>query len=171
MGATTNRVTNCNVYVEGGSYLGRAEEVMVPEIKHKKAEHKALGMVGSFELFSGFEKLEGSIKWNSIDKEALKQFATAKQLKIQVRTSIETHGATGLEAETKGVYYMTIQPSNIPGAGFKQHDNVELSTNFSCTYIKLEIGDESIYEIDVLANIWIVDGEDQLATYRANLGI
>lgn len=171
MAGTTKRVTNANIYVNGNNFLGRAEEVMVPEVKFKKSDHKALGMVGTFELFSGFDKMEGSIKWNSTDPDVYKIFASADVIKIQVRASMETHVSTGIESESKVVYYLTIQPSNISGVGFKQHDNVESTTNFSCTYIKMEVDDETIYEIDVLSNIWIVDGVDKLENYRANLGI
>ena len=53
-----NKLINANVYMNGSNLLGRAEEVQLPQIKHKMAEHKALGMVGSAEFFSGIEKLE-----------------------------------------------------------------------------------------------------------------
>ena len=46
-----NKLTNANVYMNGVNLLGRAEEVQLPQIKHKMAEHKALGMVGSAEFF------------------------------------------------------------------------------------------------------------------------
>ena len=39
-----NKLTNANVYLDGVNLLGRAEEVQLPQIKHKMAEHKALGI-------------------------------------------------------------------------------------------------------------------------------
>jgi P2 family phage contractile tail tube protein len=39
------------------------------------------------------------------------------------------------------------------------------------TYIKLMVNDETIYEVDALANIYRVNGQDLLAAYRANLGL
>ena len=39
-----NRITNANVYIDGASLLGRAEEVELPQIKAKMSEHKALGL-------------------------------------------------------------------------------------------------------------------------------
>jgi len=47
-----NRLTNANVYVDGQSQLGKAEEVNLPDITFMLSEHKALGMIGKFELFS-----------------------------------------------------------------------------------------------------------------------
>ena len=40
-----NKLTNANVYLNGNNLLGRAEEVELPQIKHKMAEHKALGPI------------------------------------------------------------------------------------------------------------------------------
>ena len=57
-----NRLTNANIYMDGNNLLGRAEEIQLPQIKHKMAEHKALGMVGSAEFFAGIDKLECKIK-------------------------------------------------------------------------------------------------------------
>ena len=34
-----NKLTNANVYLNGVNLLGRAEEVQLPQIKHKMAEH------------------------------------------------------------------------------------------------------------------------------------
>ena len=48
-----NKLTNANVYLNGINLLGRAEEVQLPQIKHKLAEHKALGMVGSADAHAG----------------------------------------------------------------------------------------------------------------------
>ncbi|WP_027809960.1 phage major tail tube protein, partial [Burkholderia cenocepacia] len=54
-----NRITNANIYVNGNSLLGRAEEIKLPDISAIMQEHKALGMVGKIELPAGFDKLEG----------------------------------------------------------------------------------------------------------------
>ena len=75
MGLEINRLTNANIYVDGNSWLGRAEEVTLPVITSKMSEHKALGMVGMVELFSGIDKLEARIKWNSVYKDVFKKAA------------------------------------------------------------------------------------------------
>jgi hypothetical protein len=47
MGAiNVNRVTNANIYLDGNSLLGQAEEVSVPEIKYMLSEHKAIAIAG-----------------------------------------------------------------------------------------------------------------------------
>ena len=58
--------------MNGNNLLGRAEEIQLPQIKHKMAEHKALGMVGSAEFFAGIDKLECKIKWNALYPDVLR---------------------------------------------------------------------------------------------------
>lgn len=172
MGLEINRLTNANIYVDGNSWLGRAEEITLPVITSKMSEHKALGMVGMVELFSGIDKLEARIKWNSVYKDAFKKMANfTKSMQIQVRASLESYGSEGLTAQTACVAYMTVQSKSLPLGAFKQNENVELENALNVTYIKLVVGGETILELDVLANIYTVGGVDLLAEYRANLGI
>lgn len=166
-----NRLTNANVYLDGGSMLGRAEEVNLPALKAKMAEHKALGMVGTIEAFAGFEKLEGKIKWSSLYADALKKTANPfKSVQLQVRGSVEVYASGGRTEEKPVVALLTVTFKSIPGGNYKQHDNVEVESEFIATYMKLTVGGEDITEIDVLANIYKAGGQDVLASYRANIG-
>lgn len=169
--AEVNRLTNANVYVNGNSFLGKAEEVMAPTVKHKLSEHKALGLVGSFELWAGIDKMEMKIKWNSFYKDVWKVIADpTKAISIQIRGSLETYTSQGRTAEVPIVIYCTAFAKDLPFGNFKQHDNVELETNFTVTAVKQEIDGEVVSEIDVLANIYKVNGVDILQAYRANTG-
>lgn len=167
-----NRLTNANVYVNGASQLGKAEEISLPVVKHVMSEHKALGMVGKMEFASGIDKLEAKIKWNSFYNDVFKKFATPfNTLNLQCRASVERYDSTGRSAQVPYVVYLTAFAKDFPTGNFKQHDNVELESNLSVTYVKIEENGENVLEIDVLANIYKVGGVDQLAQYRQNLGI
>lgn len=168
---TVNRLTNANVYLDGQSLLGRAEEIMLPTIKTKTAEHKALGMVGSVEFPSGIDKLECKIKWNSFYSDVMKKMANPfSTVSLQVRGSLENYTSGGRTGEAPFVCFLTAQPKDFPLGNFKQHDNVELESNLSITYCRLEINGEVIQEFDVLANIFKANGVDLLAAYRNNIG-
>lgn len=172
MAITVNRLTNANVYIDGVSKLGKAEEVSLPTIKHKLAEHKALGMVGTVEFFSGIEKMEAKIKWNAFYSDVLTKMGNpTKPMNIQIRSSLEEYTSSGRTSQLPVVCYITASSKDLPMGNFKQHDNVEAESNFSVTYAKLEINGQLIFEIDMLANIYKVGTEDVLAQYRANLGI
>ncbi|WP_432719843.1 phage major tail tube protein [Jeongeupia wiesaeckerbachi] len=166
-----NRITNANIYANGNSLIGRAEEIKLPDVAAIMAEHKALGMVGKIELPSGFDKLEGEIKWNSLYKDVAKLAANPfKAVQLQCRSNIETYGAQGRLQEVSLVTYLTVMFKKNPLGTFKQHDNAEFASAFSATYIKQVIDGEDVLELDYMANIFRVGGEDMLADYRRNIG-
>lgn len=167
-----NRLTNANIYLNGKSLLGKAEEVSLPDIKHILSDHKALGMIGKLELWSGIDKMEMKIKWNSFYADTHKAIASPfSALNMQVRSSLETYTSGSRTSQAPVVVYVNGQSKNIPTGNFKQHDNVEAETTFSIIYLKQVINGEVIVEFDVLSNIFKVGGVNVMAEYNANLGI
>lgn len=172
MGIEIKRMTNANVYCEGNSLLGKAEEVTLPAIKATTADVNALGLVMKSEVTTGFEKMSGKIKWNALYPDVIKTFGNPFQTRqIQVRSSQEHHDSSGIASRVAVVAYLTVRFKDaLPAITFKQGDNPEQESEFSCTAYKLEIDGERIIEFDSLANIFFLGDEDQLATYRSNLG-
>lgn len=170
-GIEINRITNANIYVNGSTMLGKAEEIKLPDVTAIMQEHKALGMVGKIELPAGFDKLEGEIKWNSLYRDVAKVMANPyKTVQLQCRSNIETYGAQGRIQELSLVTFLTVMFKKNPLGTFKQHDNAEFSSSFSATYLRQMIDGDEVLELDYLANIFRVGGEDMLATYRSNIG-
>ena len=166
-----NRVTNANIYVDGNCLLGKAEEIKLPDITTVMSEHKALGMVGKIELPSGFEKMEGEIKWNSFYRDVwLKMNNPYSMVQLQVRSNVETYGAMGRMQQQPLVTFLSVMFKKNPMGTFKQNDNAEFSSSFACYYIKQQLAGEDLLELDVLANIYKVGGVDQLDIYRNNIG-
>lgn len=166
-----NRVTNANIYINGGSLLGRAEELELPQVKHKMAEHKALGMVGTAEFFSGIEKLEAKIKWASFYPEVMRKAVNPfETVQLQARASLETYTGQGRTAEVPMVMMLTSAYKEFPLGQFKQHEPAVVDTVLACYYASMTIDGEDIFEIDVLENIYKVAGDDVLANYRINIG-
>ncbi|MBS1775334.1 MAG: phage major tail tube protein [Bacteroidetes bacterium] len=166
------RLTNANIYIDGGSLLGRVETFNCPTITYKQSEHKALGLNGTVEYYAGIDKMEGTIKWTSYYPEFLKKMANPfEAIRLQVRGSLEEYQGGSRVGQVPATVFLTINPKNFPLGNFQQHDNVELETSYGCTYVRMEINGEVITEVDVEANIFKVDGADLLAQYRQNLGI
>jgi len=167
-----HRITNANVYMDGANLLGRAEEIQLPQVKVKMAEHKALGMVGTIRAFAGIEALEGKIKWASLYPDVLKKAANPfRSAQLQVRGSLEDWTTPiGRNAEKPVVAVMSVLFKTFPLGSYKQHENVEVETEFDAWHIKLSVAGQSILEVDVAANIYKAAGVDMLAAYRANIG-
>ncbi|WP_153799074.1 phage major tail tube protein [Foetidibacter luteolus] len=172
MSIKVNRCTNANVYVDGNSYMGRAEEITLPEYQAKMSDHKALGMVGESELPAGLQKMSAKFKWNAIYEDVMKKTHDVySAFRIMVRTSVETWEGGTRVSQVPAVIYLTGNWKKTGGLGFKAQDNVETESEMNVTAYKMEINGEEIVDIDILNNRWRVAGVDQLATYRANLGL
>lgn len=166
-----NKLTNANIYLNGNNLLGRAEEIQLPQIKHKMAEHKALGMIGSAEFFAGIDKLECKIKWNALYPEVLRSCANPfMAAMIQVRASLETYSGSGRIKEVPATAFITGIFKDFPLGDIKPHENAEYETNMSVTYAKLIVDKQEIFEVDVLQNIYKVGPVDVLRTFKKNLG-
>ncbi len=174
MALVINKTFNANIYADGGSLYGMADEVNLPTIKAKTSDpHEPLGTIGAMDYPAGFEKMDGcKIKWNGFYPTAVKKFSNIfKAVKIQVRFAVEQYSGNTKIGELAAVAYLTVRPLDISTGNFKAKSPVELETNFSCSYIKLEIDGVEQYELDFEAQIYKVDGVDIYANRRAILGI
>lgn len=50
MSISINQIVNGNVYINGNSQMGRANEVKIPDVEFEKVSHKGLGLHGEIKL-------------------------------------------------------------------------------------------------------------------------
>lgn len=166
-----NKITNCNVYIDGANHAGKAEEVKLPDIMPIMTEHKGLGAIGRVELPAGLEKMVCSIKWSSMYPDLMKVEANPYAAhSLQIRGSLETWGPGGRLAQVPVIAYVNGTFKKFPGGTFKQSDPVERESEVAVSYYKLTVAGKDIVEVDVFANIHKVDGVDINATFNRNLG-
>ncbi|MDI3319990.1 phage major tail tube protein [Pinibacter soli] len=171
-GIQINSLVNANVYNNGNSLLGKVEEIQLPAIKAKAVDVKALGMFMATEIPSGFEKMTGKMKWNAVYPDLIKEFGSPYSTKqIQVRGNLESWDSSGRISEVPVVAFLTVRFKDVmPAITYKQNDNPEQESEFSCSYYRLEIDGKKMIEVDAMANVFFIGDEDQLTKYRANLG-
>lgn len=166
-----NKLINANVYMNGNNLLGRAEEVTLPQIKHKMAEHKALGLVGSPEFFSGIDKMETKIKWNALYPDVLRTCADPfTPVLLQIRANLETYTGMGKISEVPATAFVMGTFKEFPLGTIKPNENAEYETVMSVNYAKLVVDKEEIFEIDILENIYKVGSLDILQKFKKNIG-
>ena len=89
---------------------------------------------------------------------------------FQVRGSLNQYTSQGRTAELPVVYLMTGVFKDAGAFTFKQHENVDTTSTITVYHSELFIAGSQIHLYDVLANIYVVNGIDQLSQFRANLG-
>lgn len=169
--AIVNRLTNGNCYVDNRNFAGKADEIQLPELKPKTSDHMPLGQFGTVEYATTMDKLTGKIKWNCFYPDVLKKFSNPfKSIQLMFRGNLETYTGSDRTDQQPYVLTMSINSKGVPGGTIKPGDNAEAETEFSATYMKLEIAGTTIYEFDAVNNIFFVDGVDLLKEFRENTG-
>lgn len=172
MAASISVISNANLYLDGVSFLGRASEVKLPEIKAKMLDVNALGMFSSIQVPVGLDKLEATLTMNGLYDDMVAVAADPfTSVLIMVRGTIEKFEGPGRTSQVPVVCHLQGTFSTNPMGSFKPHEKSDLQYQMSITACKCEIDGAVVYDIDVFANKFTVDGSDVLETYRANLGL
>lgn len=172
MGIAIQKITNANVYLDGESFMGRAEEVTLPQVKAKMQGHAALGLHGHLELPAGLEKMDAKIKWGNVYTEVVRKAANPYRSRmIMVRSSSEVYTNEGRIAEFPCVTIMNGFFKNMDAGAFKQNEAVNQENELSVHYLKVVHAGVVIVEVDVMNNIYRAEGEDLLQSYKLNVGV
>ncbi len=169
-----NVLNDANIYVDGENWLGKAE-VTIPEITHKVVEMNVMGIAGGMDvpLVGHIDKLSGSIKFKSVDSEALKVLFNSSYAPIlDIRGAMQKYDSEEGTISTFPIK-VTIRGffKKVKLLGFKQGSDETTDVDYEANYLKIEVDDEEIVEIDKFNYIYRVDGEDLLAEVRETLGM
>lgn len=171
MSISIQKITNGNVYLDGGSYMGRASEVQLPKVVTKFTEHGGLGLHGTLELPGGLEKMEAKVNWGNVYTEVLAAASNPYAARtIMVRGNAEVFSQTGRVAEFPVVSIMKGFFKGPDGGTYKQNEAVGLETELTCHYLMIKHNGVVIVEVDVFNNIHRANGVDLLANYKINVG-
>lgn len=158
-----------SAWVDGVGFKIGLEEAKVPEITDQGEAFRGGGMLAELDVPLGLEKFAASIMMASIDPPLMKQagLKAGKFNRITLRGNLADQFS---DDEKEVIAIVEGRLSAAPKAwkaGAKSGVEYPIST---IKYYKLIIGDELIYEIDILNMVQFVSGEDQLKTARGNTG-
>jgi P2 family phage contractile tail tube protein len=172
MALTIAKVIDAVVYVNNSSKHGQASEVTCPTVSFKNDEFNALGMIGTPSFFSGIEAMEASIKWTYPDNEAYMELSNPfEAVDIMVRSNKGVWNNGGKVEDQSIVIFMSVLPKEHQSGTFQSKEATEVESPLSVNYYKLMVDGEDIIEVDVINNVFKIDGEDMIADWKTNLGI
>ncbi|RDL18510.1 hypothetical protein D884_03331 [Pseudomonas sp. URMO17WK12:I10] len=162
-------LANTNMFVDGVSFQGDVPSLTLPKLTLKTEEHRAGGMDMGIELDMGMEKMEANFTTTGVRKESLKFFGLAdgNAFNGTFRGSFK-----GQRGATKAVV-VTLRGmlKELDMGDWKAGDKAEVKHGIAVAYYKLEVGGELIYEIDPIGMKRVINGTDQLASQRSDLGL
>lgn len=166
-----NKLFGFNVFVDGASYLGIAEELTTPKLSRKTEDYQGAGMIGAVSVGLGFDAsaLDMELTIGGLDATMIKSYSAnidGTQLRFSGSYSNDATGdAIACEIQTRG----RVQETDWGSA--KQGDNTQHKYTLKNTYCKITIDGEEVFEIDLLNMVWKVGGTDMMEKHRANMGL
>lgn len=166
--ATRKILKNFNLFLDGTGYLGKVEEVTLPNMAWKTEEFQGGGMIAPLSVKMGLEKLTCSFVIKSFESNIKSALGgpTNKDLGLTVRGAVEDNNNTvPIRVEMRGII------TGIETASLKVGEAPGLTGNMDLNYIKFMENSKVIYEIDVPNHIFKLNGVDHLAQERKALGV
>lgn len=173
MAVQISKVSNANFFTNGLSHFGTASEVGLPSITSKLSDTKFLGAIGALQYHTMLEKLEATVKFNTLSNEALILSANPySAILFQVRSSRENWSAAGGLGAQDAVYaVMGGTFADASGINFKPGEDIELSCKLNLTEYGIYVNAVELFYVNFKTQVHRVNGIDIRAQYRANLGI
>lgn len=169
--ALPKKLKMMDLFNEGNSYLGQTGEVTIPKLSRKLEDWRGGGMPGNVkvDLGLGDDATEFNWKLGGLDALVIKQFGAATVGAHMLRFAgsyqrDDTGETSALEIVVRGRH------EEIDFGNQKAGDDTETSIKTIWSYYKLSIDNVAIIEIDIVNNIFIVDGVDLNAQHLANIG-
>lgn len=161
---------NFNLFNEGASYMGVAEEVKLPKLKRKMDDFRGGGMNGPVKIDLGQEGLEMEFTGAGILEQVLQQYGCTKVAGIGLRFAgayqrDDTAQVQAVEVVVRGRH------EELDMGDAKGGDKGKLVVKSTLSYYRLSIDNKVVIEIDLLNMIEVINDVDMLAEQRAAIGL
>lgn len=166
------RLINFRVYNDSNDLLGIAT-VDLPEIEAMSDTVSGAGIAGEVEspILGHYGSMTTTFSWRTIERAAV-ALQAQKAHAVEVRGSQQTYdSANGIYGTVPVRASMRIVPKNMSLGSFEPGAATDTETEFEVLYLKLFINNKAVREIDKYNFVSKVNGVDDLAKVREDLGL
>jgi hypothetical protein len=170
MAVADNILKNFNLFVDGRGYVGNVDSLTLPNLSLKLEDFRAGGMDAPIGIDMGMEKLEASFGLTDSGARAMRLYGVNRRgrgVPLTARGSLESQSGE----KTPVLVQMEGTISGLEPDEWKSGEKVTNKYTVQLVSYKYSVGGELIHHIDIPNMIRIIDGNDQLAETRANLGM
>lgn len=159
-----------SLFVDGRGYAGRAD-VELPELSITTEDYSAGGMSAKVKLDMGLvEALDAKFTLYDYEPAILRQWGLANgSAVVLVARGAKQDDGGGAPVPVKVTCRGQIQMAGFGSWEAGAKTSLEITLN--CRAYKLEIGGETVIEIDAERMIRVVGGVDQMAALRGAIGV
>lgn len=169
MAAAKDILKYLNLFVEGRGYAGSIEEYSPPDLTTTTEEVRAGGMDAPIDVDMGLEKLTCSFVLVGYDDDVLALWGVKENggISLRAKGSLES-----LDGTTKAVTHeMRGKITQLGRGSWGAGNKPSLTITMSLTYYKEMHDSRVLFELDPINMVRVIDGVDQLAEHRKNIGL
>jgi len=172
MAAIPDKVQNAKVYLEGNVIVGTAS-VELPKVEFLSDKMSPLGISGEVDTptIGHVKEMKLKLKFSTTTKDFARLLEPEDHL-VTVYGALQQYDpASGTFRSFGLVASMKVLPLSVNPGKLEMNKPQDSELEFSVTYYKLEVDGKTIYEVDPLNCVCIINGKDCLADVRKNLGM
>lgn len=160
---------NFAISVDGRGYAGQASEFNAPKLTMVSEDYRGGGMDAAVGIELGMEKLTCDFSMTSYSKDvlALVGLTNGNNVTITAREVLESYDGT----VTPVVHVMRGMITELDPGTSQPGSLNPIKYTMSLDYYKMTHGGSTIYEIDPINMVRVINGADQLASQRSALGL
>lgn len=165
----TQILRNFTAFVEGYDTRLSIAEIGPPLVRDLVEEVKAGGLLAPMDVPLGLQKLEASLKVNARIRPLMKQVGMTPGKFI--RPTFRGVSVSEIDGSQQNEVLVMQGRLNIDANTWAAQSASQMDFKLgSITYYKHIVDGSTLYEVDLINFVCIVDGEDQWADIRAGLG-
>ncbi|TNJ06606.1 phage major tail tube protein [Aeromonas veronii] len=170
--ALPRKLKHLNLFMDGGNWIGVAEDYTPPKLSQKFEAYRGGGMIGAANIHMGLDDsaLDTSFTFGGVESDLVKRMGVAKIDGVALRFAgsfqrDDTGEVVQVEIVQRGRF------KELDRGTFKSGDNSQSKISMVNTYYKETMNGVVLCEIDLINMIWIVDGVDLMAEHRKAIGL
>ncbi|MEZ6972582.1 MULTISPECIES: phage major tail tube protein [unclassified Aeromonas] len=170
--ALPRKLKHLNMFLDGGNWIGVAEDFTPAKLSQKFEAYRGGGMMGAANIHMGLEDgaIDTSFTFGGLEADLVKRMGTPKIDGVTIRFAgsvqrDDTNEVVAVEIVQRGRF------KELDRGTLKSGDNSQSKVSMVNTYYKETMNGVDLVEIDLINMIWIVDGVDLMAEHRKAIGL
>ena len=155
-------------YIDGVGYAGAGEKLTTPAFKKMMEKRRGGGMLAARNHAHGYEPFEMTFEFSSYEPRIIKMGGLFSRKGVPLSVTAAFDGDR--DARHSASFVCAGQFSEVDGAEFTPGKPAMLKAKALLDRLKLTIDGDVIYDIDVEADKYLVNGVDEYAWIRNALG-
>ena len=173
IGLIPEKIINYRCFIDGEMSPTALVDVDLPDIQFMSETISGAGIAGEIDspTLGHFQNMEIGLNFRTLINQNFHNF-TQKVYALEFRAATQSTDVVGGKIQTGKLKISTrVVPKNIALGKLEVGKPSGSNQKFACAYLKVEVDNETVLEIDKINMIFNVNGEDLLAEVRDAIGM